>query len=226
MLSMRRTFKKIRVRGLPLARARGSCSVSEEEMVGTTGFEPATSRTPSVRATRLRYVPTGKLTATGQRNQKAESGEGISTSKVSPPFEQRQESSKRIAQIEQHLAAQKLGGPFGCMTGAAALGFCGTLVPAEIPARARDGETFVVEQALDAEDHVHIILAVKPEAAGAFQRLEHGEFGFPVTKDERFQVRQAADFADAVEFFLRGDLRGCAVGWHRKSPVGRAMPLS
>ena len=29
------------------------------KMVGTTGFEPATSRTPSVRATRLRYVPTG-----------------------------------------------------------------------------------------------------------------------------------------------------------------------
>src|SRR6202051_4158857 len=28
------------------------------KMVGTTGFEPATSRTPSVRATRLRYVPT------------------------------------------------------------------------------------------------------------------------------------------------------------------------
>jgi hypothetical protein len=45
-----------------------------KKMVGTTGFEPATSRTPSVRATRLRYVPTGKLTATGQGNQKAESG--------------------------------------------------------------------------------------------------------------------------------------------------------
>ena len=29
-------------------------------MVGTTGFEPATSRTPSVRATRLRYVPTAR----------------------------------------------------------------------------------------------------------------------------------------------------------------------
>lgn len=27
------------------------------KMVGTTGFEPATLRTPSVRATRLRYVP-------------------------------------------------------------------------------------------------------------------------------------------------------------------------
>ena len=76
-----------------------------QKMVGTTGFEPATSRTPSVRATRLRYVPTGKLTATGQGNQMAESGERISTSKVSPPFEQRQESAQRIAQIEQHLAA-------------------------------------------------------------------------------------------------------------------------
>ncbi len=54
----------IRVGGLPLVAVRGGRAVSEEEMVGTTGFEPATSRTPSVRATRLRYVPTGKLTAT------------------------------------------------------------------------------------------------------------------------------------------------------------------
>jgi hypothetical protein len=30
----------------------------KSKVVGTTGFEPATSRTPSVRATRLRYVPT------------------------------------------------------------------------------------------------------------------------------------------------------------------------
>src|SRR5258707_11443485 len=57
----------IRVGGLPPVAVKGSCWVSEEEMVGTTGFEPATSRTPSVRATRLRYVPTGKLTATGQK---------------------------------------------------------------------------------------------------------------------------------------------------------------
>src|SRR5437773_2550097 len=32
-------------------------TAKEIEMVGTTGFEPATSRTPSVRATRLRHVP-------------------------------------------------------------------------------------------------------------------------------------------------------------------------
>src|SRR5271163_1092798 len=35
-----------------------SIGTAERKMVGTTGFEPATSRTPSVRATRLRYVPT------------------------------------------------------------------------------------------------------------------------------------------------------------------------
>src|SRR5258708_7282597 len=45
-----------------------------EEMVGTARFELATSRTPSVRATRLRYVPTGKLTATGPRNQRPNRG--------------------------------------------------------------------------------------------------------------------------------------------------------
>ena len=37
-----------------------------EKMVGTARFELATSRTPSVRATRLRYVPTGVPTAKEQ----------------------------------------------------------------------------------------------------------------------------------------------------------------
>src|SRR5260370_11444336 len=189
-------------------------------MVGTTGFEPATSRTPSVRATRRRYARTVKLTATGKGNQKAEWGEGITPSKVSPPFEQRQECPERIAQIEQHLAAQKLRGPFRRMIGASGLRFGGAIVLAQMPPRARDGESFVVEQPLDAEDHVHIILAVETVTAGALDRLQHGEFRFPVPKDERFQIRQAADFADAVEFFLRGDLRCCAVAWHLKASSG------
>src|SRR5260370_10627683 len=128
-------------------------------MVGTARFELATSRTPSVRATRLRYVPTGKLTATGQRNQKAESGEGLSTSKVSPPFEQRQECTERVAQIEQHLAAQKLRGPFRRGAGGSALGFGGGIVLAEMPARGRDGESCVVCEPLNARDHILIVLA-------------------------------------------------------------------
>ena len=35
----------------------------EEGMVGATGFEPVTTRTPSVCATRLRYAPTAVLTS-------------------------------------------------------------------------------------------------------------------------------------------------------------------
>jgi hypothetical protein len=35
-------------------------------MVGTARFELATSRTPSVRATRLRYVPTERAASAGE----------------------------------------------------------------------------------------------------------------------------------------------------------------
>ncbi len=93
-------------------------------MVGTTGFEPATSRTPSVRATRLRYVPTERAASAGRgveapgflgpHNVRAKAPTPVVyprlsyPSRLSPPFEQRQESAQRIAQIEQHFAAQKL----------------------------------------------------------------------------------------------------------------------
>src|SRR5579863_8408394 len=56
-------------------------------MVGTTGFEPATSRTPSVRATRLRYVPTA---CTG--------------CSVSLAFEKGQDSEQFFVQIEEEFA--------------------------------------------------------------------------------------------------------------------------
>src|SRR5437016_7500753 len=191
-------------------------------MVGTTGFEPATSRTPSVRATRLRYVPTDKLTATGRKSE-GRIGEGISTSKVSPPFEQRQESAQRIAQIQQHFAAQQLRRALSCVVRARVLRLPISFMLAQKAARARDRESFVVEQPLDAEDHVHIILAIETMAAGTLDRFQHGELGFPVTQNERFQVRQAADFANAVEFFLRGDLRGCAVVWHRNARRGTPL---
>src|SRR5208282_5244009 len=43
-----------------------------KEVVGTTGFEPATSRTPSVRATRLRHVPT--LSSSNERITRVREG--------------------------------------------------------------------------------------------------------------------------------------------------------
>src|SRR6266568_1569175 len=55
-------FSKTLDTRLNSGRRVGSCCVSEQEMVGTTGFQPATPRTPSVRATRLRYVPTERNT--------------------------------------------------------------------------------------------------------------------------------------------------------------------
>jgi hypothetical protein len=35
--------------------------IARKKMVGATGFEPVTTRTPSVCATRLRYAPTMSL---------------------------------------------------------------------------------------------------------------------------------------------------------------------
>jgi hypothetical protein len=66
----------------------GYVDLEEEFMVGTARFELATSRTPSVRATRLRYVPTA-----------------LPNSRLSLGFEQRQETAQSIAQIQQHFAA-------------------------------------------------------------------------------------------------------------------------
>lgn len=61
-------------------------------MVGTTGFEPAASPTPRVRATGLRYVPTGLRGAQSTRL-------GAKGS-VSLAFEKRQEGLQGVAQIQ------------------------------------------------------------------------------------------------------------------------------
>src|SRR5882724_7306243 len=105
-------------------------------MVGTTGFEPATSRTSSVRATRLRYVPTGvkrflhlqrltlrkpkrtrpfALHSNGQRaSLRLAAFAGIKpASRLSSAFEKREESAQRVAQVQQHLAAQQFARIFG-----------------------------------------------------------------------------------------------------------------
>ena len=62
-------------------------------MVGTTGFEPATSRTPSVRATRLRYVPTA-----------------YNVCSVSLAFEKGQDSEQLFMEIEQEFSVGAGGG--------------------------------------------------------------------------------------------------------------------
>ena len=68
-------------------------------MVGTARFELATSRTPSVRATRLRYVPTSWKPPLQIRG-------GPSISRLSLAFEERQETAQAFTQFEQHLPAE------------------------------------------------------------------------------------------------------------------------
>src|SRR5204862_8256345 len=101
-----------------------------------------------------------------------------STSKVSPPFEQRQESAERIAQIEQHLAAQKLRRDFACVARARTLRIPISFMLAQKPARSRNGESFVVEQPLDAENHVHVFLAVQATQECSFDWLQYWEVSF------------------------------------------------
>jgi hypothetical protein len=61
-------------------------------MVGAPGFEPGTSRTPSVRATRLRYAPT--------ESAPKDWGPRLTDTTVSLGFKQRQETAQRIAQVQ------------------------------------------------------------------------------------------------------------------------------
>ena len=66
----------------------------------------------------------------------------------------------------------------------------------EMFARAGDGETLFIEQALDLENGFDIFATIEAMAAGTFHRLQHGKFGFPIAQDEGLGGRQAADFTD------------------------------
>jgi hypothetical protein len=169
-------------------------------MVGTTGFEPATSRTPSVRATRLRYVPTA---CTG--------------CSVSLAFEKGQDGEEFFVQIEEKFAlplrgsfaarcrgVSVRGGADGAAiirggVGARVAGVFAMFLAAllEMFARAGDGEALFIEQALDFENGFDVFAAIEAMAAGTLHRLQHGKFGFPIAQDEGLGGRQAADFADA-----------------------------
>src|SRR5580700_8223860 len=132
----------------------------ERKMVGTTGFEPATSRTPSVRATRLRYVPTA--------------------------FEKGQDSEKFFVQIEEEFALRARGWlamsascrrvRMICTSFASYAGVCsisGGLI-GEMFAGTDDGETLFVEKPLDFENGFDVLAAIKAMSTGAFHGLKRG----------------------------------------------------
>src|SRR5258708_19426931 len=131
------------------------CLERQRKMVGTARFELATSRTPSVRATRLRYVPTGNLTTTRRKNREGRIVVATASPRLSPAFKKRQESAEGIAQVQQHLAAEQLPRAVRRVTWAADGRFVRAAFFAEIAAPAANVETFIVPQALDPENHSH-----------------------------------------------------------------------
>src|SRR6185437_7258444 len=133
-------------------------------MVGTTGFEPATSRTPSVRATRLRHVPT-VAEASCRRTRKHIPRPTGSKNSVSPRFEKGQGGEELFAKIEQVFALR--AGEF--MVALARRGrwshglnaWVGdSTLLCQMTTRSGDCEAFIVEQALDFEDGFDVFAAV------------------------------------------------------------------
>src|SRR6266481_8285576 len=180
--------------------------ISLKILVGAPGFEPGTSRTPSVRATRLRYAPTY-------------------LARLSPPFEKGQESAQRIAHIEQHFAVQKLRraiprtnrrSRFGIRTCRAAF--------AQMPPRPRNRKSFVVKQPLDLQNQVNIFLPVKSPPVRTLLGLQRREFRLPITQHKRFHARHPADLANAIQPTLQIQ-RPRAVVSHSLNPPPRNQPI-
>src|SRR5260370_22637626 len=184
-----------------------------EEMVGTARFELATSRAPSVRARRLRYVPSGNLTTTRQIRE-GRIPVASALTRLSPAFEKRQESVQRIAQVQQHLAAEQLSRTVRGVIRAADRRFVRAAFFAQVAARAGNREAFIVKQPLDAEDHVHVFLAIDAAARVILRRLQHGNFGFPVAQHECFQVGEAADLANGIQASFGSGFCGGDVACH------------
>src|SRR5215469_15893551 len=156
------------------------------KMVGTARFELATSRTPSVRATRLRYVPTGDLTTTRQLRE-GRIAVAAAPTRLSPAFEKRQESVQSIAQIEQHPAAKQLRRTLSRMIRAAVRSVIGAFF-AQMATRTRNRKSLIVKQPLDAEDHVHVLLTIDASTRIIFGRLELRNLRLPVAQHKRLQV--------------------------------------
>src|SRR4051794_12795144 len=78
------------------------------------------------------------------------------------------------------------------------LGFC-----AQLLARARDSEPFLVEKFLDPQDVFNVFPPVHPLAGVALHRFELRKFGFPETQNIGRQAAETSDFTDAEVKLLR-----------------------
>src|ERR1700693_2304503 len=70
-------------------------------------------------------------------------------------------------------------------------------------ARADNGETFVIEKALNLENGFNILATIQPMTTGALHGLKRGKFRLPIAQNKRFCRGEAADFADAEQTLVR-----------------------
>src|SRR5215475_13883901 len=71
------------------------------------------------------------------------------TARLSPPFEKRQESAQRVAQVEQHLAAEQLARAIRAVVPATLKCVVRAAFFAQVAARAGNRESLIVQQPLD-----------------------------------------------------------------------------
>ena len=142
------------------------------EMVGTTGFEPATSRTPSVRATRLRYVPTVFGRRSGYHS-------GLSRVKAAS------NSSRRSRRTWRYERAVGSAGSTAVHTG-----HCsspgGRISPSRLFGQmfpgAGDGETLFIEKALDLEKRFRCLRGGRADGRSGFSPA--GGWGIRIPRNE------------------------------------------
>ena len=110
----------------------------------------------------------------------------------------------KVAQLFLELA-ELLGWNAGCGFGDAEveLRLFVTEFGLEDLAGAGDGVALVVEEGLDAEDHLDVAAAVEALAGAAFVGLELGKFALPEAEDVGGQVAEFGDFADAEVELVR-----------------------
>lgn len=76
---------------------------------------------------------------------------------------------------------------------------------AQLLARSRNGESFFVEQSLDANQGFYILATVHALSGAALDRLQLWKFRFPETQHVRRQLAECGHFADPEIKFFRND---------------------
>jgi hypothetical protein len=171
-------------------------------MVGATGFEPVTTRTPSVCATRLRYAPTmGPMQA--EFNIPSELNQfrlGFSREAKDASIssgEQFSEGFQILANFYESAFVFLFRERQLELVLFFFLGFFQFL------ARPVDGKTFGVKKPLDIEQQLDVAFFVEPMLRGRFGRLEQIEFGFPITQNIGLYADDFTDLADLEINFFR-----------------------